>query len=261
MADTEGIGQTEANRVPRVQSVAKAVEILFAISRSPTGLRAVDVAAQLGLAKQATYHLLHTLVTTGMLTKAPNNSYLLGLRIGALVEAFSKHLAPPERLTPFVREAANATGETAYAVGWVQGEIATLAVARGLNAIQAEVPHGFYADAHSRASGKLMLALADDYSLDRYLEGHPLRRRTRKTITSTSKLRAELQRIRRDGYAFDSEEYVEGLFCIAVPFFEGAVPYALCLSGPTDRMAGALVRLVEILRQIAGFRTAKASGF
>ncbi|MGE5146402.1 MAG: helix-turn-helix domain-containing protein, partial [Candidatus Eiseniibacteriota bacterium] len=124
-------------REPRVQSVAKAASILFAVAHSSKGLKALEIAAQLGLPRQATYHLLHTLVTLGMLTKVADNRYLLGLRVGALVEAFSRHLAPPERLLPYVRQVAYETGETAYAVGWWDGEITSLAVVRGRNAIQA----------------------------------------------------------------------------------------------------------------------------
>jgi IclR family acetate operon transcriptional repressor len=128
-------------REPRVQSVARAASFLFAVARTTSGLRALEIAETLGLPRQATYHLLHTLVTLGMPTKGADNRYLLGLRIGALVEAFSRQLAPPERLLPYVRQVANETGETAYAVGWWDGEITTLAVVRGRNAIQtAEVP-------------------------------------------------------------------------------------------------------------------------
>ena len=160
-------------REPRVQSVAKAANILFAVAQSSKGLKPLEIVDRLGLSRQTTYHLLHTLVTLGMLTKAADNRFLLGLRIGALAEAFSRHLAAPERLLPYVRQLANETGETAYACGWWEGEIATLAVVRGRNAVQtAEVPHGNFSDAHARASGKLLLAFAESIKRERYLASH-----------------------------------------------------------------------------------------
>jgi DNA-binding IclR family transcriptional regulator len=229
---------TQTRRQPRVRSVAKAIDILLLVARSEDGLRAMEIGARLGLGRQATYHLLHTLVTLGMLLKGADNQYLLGLRVAALVEAFPRHLAPPERLAPFVREVARATGETAYAVGWVDSEIVTLAVVRGGNAVQAaEVPQGLCADPHSRASGKLLLALVDDVTRERFLKRRKLARRTRNTITDPEKLRLELRKIRRLGYAVDLEEYAEGVSCLAVPMEDGDIPYAICLSAPSSRFS------------------------
>jgi IclR family acetate operon transcriptional repressor len=249
---TKPFRTNSGSREPRVQSVAKAIEILMAVASSNDGIRAIEISRDLNLPRQATYHLLHTLVTVGILTRGSDNRYLLGLRVGALVEAFSRHLAPPERLLPFLREAEYETGETAYAVGWVEGEIVTLAIAPGRNAgAKLELPQGTYADAHSRASGKLMLALADDVARREYFSRHVLKRRTPKTIVKMPVLEDEFAKIRKQGYAFDNEEYSSGHCCIAVPFYEGAVPYALCLSGPTKRIRKFREQYLSIIRRLA----------
>ncbi len=241
----------ERIREPRVQSVAKAANILFAVARSSSGLRALEVSTQLQLSRQATYHLLHTLVTLGMLTKGPDNRYLLGIRIGALVEAFPRHLAPPERLAPRVRQVAHETGETSYAAGWRDGEIVTLAVSRGRNAIQAaEVPHGNYGDAHARASGKLLLAMSNPATRERYLNSHALTRRTPRTIVTPQALRSELQKIAAQGFAIDQEEFAEGVSCLAMPLYDGAVPFTIGLSAPTERFSQEFRNYLGVVRRI-----------
>jgi DNA-binding IclR family transcriptional regulator len=195
--------------------------------------------------------LLHTLVTLGMLAKGADNRYLLGLRIGSLAEAFPRHLAPPERLSPYVRQVAHETGETSYAVGWREGEIVTLAVTRGRNAIQAaEVPHGNYGDAHSRASGKLLLAIADSQTRERYLDSHLFTRRTRYTIVEPQALRRELQKIASQGFATDVQEFAEGVSCLAVPLYEGAMPYAVGLSAPAERFVTEQRNYLDIIRRV-----------
>lgn len=245
-------GEVAATREPRVQSVAKATSILFAIAQSPNGMKPGEIVAQLGLARQATYHLLHTLVTLGLLTKGPDNRFLLGLRVGALVEAFPRHLAPPERLLPYVRQVSYETGETAYASGWWEGEIVNLAVIRGRNAVQAaEMPHGVHAHAHARASGKLLLALADTVTLERYLKTHPLTARTKRTITDLTKFRRELAKIAERGYALDAQEFADGLHCVAAPVRDGAVPYTIGLSTPTERWMKEGERYLAIIRRVA----------
>nr|WP_295467810.1 IclR family transcriptional regulator [Mesorhizobium sp.] len=243
-------GDKPKSREPRVQSVAKATKILFAVAQSSNGLRAVDVSEKLDLPRQATYHLVHTLVTLGLLTRGPDQRYLLGLKIGILAEAFPRHLAPPERLSPYLRAIAYATGETCYASGWWEGEITNLAVVRGRNATQAaEVPHGLTTDAHARASGKLLLAMADDPIRERYLTSHPLRPRTQNTITDMDTLLHEFQRIRTNGYAIDNEEYQDGLCCIAMPIDDGTMPYTVGLSAPAEQFTQSLEFYLKSMRQ------------
>ena len=95
-----------ADAAPRVQSVDRAMRILFAVAQSKDGLKAADVVAATGLPRQACYHILHTLVTTGILTRSSAGKYVLGLRASTLVEGFRRHLAPPEYLAPVVRRIA-----------------------------------------------------------------------------------------------------------------------------------------------------------
>jgi IclR family transcriptional regulator, acetate operon repressor len=239
-------------REPRVQSVARAIRILLAVGQSPSGLKGSQIAAATGLPKQATYHLVHTLVTTGMITRNERGLYVLGLRIGTLAEGFRRQLAPPEHLAPVVRRISSETGETAYASGWWNGEIVTLATSPGMSPVLAsEVPHGTYTDSHARASGKLLLAFAAEDTRSRYLSSHELTARTKMTITVLPKLYKEFDRIREAGYALDCEEYSQGLCCIAVPIDAGSLPYALTVSAPVDRFRKNFTQYLETILGIA----------
>lgn len=237
---------------PRVQSAARAVEILVAVSQSENGLTTREISERLAMGRQAVYHLLHTLVGAGMLTRDDRNRYLLGLRVGTLAEGFARQLAPSEHLAPIVRALAQETGETAYAAGWWSGEIMTLAVARGTNPVQAaEVPQGYVGNAHARASGKLLLAFATPAVRDAYLDAHPLNRVTTRATTSRRALEAELEAIRARGHALDEEEFAPGLCCVAVPFDGGHSPFVLALSAPSERFARERERYLEIMLRTA----------
>ncbi len=228
--------RTDAEPRQRINSVARGVNILLAVARSERGLSAKEIGEALGIERQTVYHLLHTLTALGMLTRDEGRKYQLGLRVGILAEAFRQQFSAPDYMRPLVRELANTTGETCYAVGWWQGEIVTLAVARGTNAIQAaEVPHGQYAHAHARAAGKLLLALAPVGRRREYLSRHPLAPRTPRTITQSDALNAELARIREQGYAVDDEEFASGVCCLAVALDGGESPLAFALSAPAAR--------------------------
>jgi len=222
---------------PRVQSAARAIGILLAIAQSENGLTTKEISERVRIGRQATYHLLHTLTATGMVTRDDRNRYLLGIRVGTLTEGFARQLSPSEHLAPIIRALAQETGETSYASGWWSGEITTLGFARGTSQVQAaEVPQGYVGNAHARASGKLLLAIAAPAVRDAYLSAHQLKRLTPRTITSRRALDRALAEIREQGYAVDDEEFAGGLYCIAVPLDEGYSPFVLAMSGPRERM-------------------------
>ncbi|MDW5594101.1 IclR family transcriptional regulator [Conexibacter stalactiti] len=234
-----------------MQSAARAMRILLAISQSDNGLTTREISEALQLGRQAVYHLLHTLVSTGMLTRDDRNRYYLGLRVGTLAAGFERQLAPSEHLAPLVRALALETGETAYAAGWWSGEIMTLAVARGTSPVQAaEVPQGYVGDAHARASGKLLLAFAADATRDAYLDSHPLRAVQPNAVTSRPALERELDAIRARGHAVDDEEFAPGLCCMAVPFDGGRSPFVLALSAPSERFGRERERYLATMRRL-----------
>ena len=73
--------------------------------------------------------------------------------------------------------------------------------------------------------------------LSAYLEEHP---RSANTIVEINALNAELALIRRQGYALDDEEFLSGLFCIAVPVVDKTrreCVAALALQAPVVRLS------------------------
>jgi IclR family transcriptional regulator, acetate operon repressor len=237
---------------PRVQSVARATGILLAIAQTDSGLTTKEISERVGIGRQATYHLLHTLVGAGILTRDDRNRYLLGLRIGVLVQGFERQLAPSEHLGPIVRELAHDTGETAYASGWWSGEIVTLTSTRGTSAVQAaDVPHGHVGNAHARASGKLLLAFAPPALRDAYLDARELGRLTPKTLTDRGALEREFALIRERGYAVDDEEFAPGLCCLAYPLDAGYSPFVLAISAPRERFFEQRATYLATVRRLA----------
>ncbi len=221
---------------PRVQSALRAISILLAISQSPNGLRVKDISDKLAFSRQVTYHLVHTLQSTGIIRKNESNRYVLGLAAVAIAEGFHRQLAPPEHLGRRVRSIVDATGEAAYASGWMGGEAVAVYTARGNSPVgAAEVPLGYSGFAHARAAGKLLLALADPTVVETYLKSHTLPRRTARTITTREHLMQEFERIRAQGFSTDNEEFDEGLSCLAVPIAGLNGRFVLGISAPTSR--------------------------
>ena len=232
----------------RVQSAFRAISILLAVSESPNGLKIKEITEKLGLSRQVTYHLVHTLLATGIIRKNENNLYVLGLAAVSIAEGFHRQLAPPELLARKVRSIVAATNETAYASGWVGGEIVALATEQGQSPVgAARVPQGFSGHAHARATGKLLLALADPSITEAYLDSHPMDPRTDRTITTREELTRELERIRMRRYAIDNEEFHEGIRCLAVPVEGLGGRFALGISVPSGRFQINFDKYLDVL--------------
>lgn len=238
---------------PRIQTAARTVDILLTVARAgPSGITAKKISETLELPRQVVYHLLHTMLSVEILHKVAGNSYVLGLAASVVASGYRRQNAAPEQLARYAERAAQVTGETAYLVGWVDDEIVVLANARGSAAIQAAtLEPGTAGDAHSRASGKLLLALSSDEEVDRYLSAHPMRRLTPNTITARAAFRREVERIRKDQVSIDREEYAIGLTCLAVPVGRSGSRYAVGLSGPTERVTTNLDAYIAALRNVA----------
>lgn len=253
MAEQSKVNSRATNQKrPRVQSLARAASILLAIADSENGLTTKEIRTRLGLSLQTTYHLLHTLAETGLVTRNESNNYVVGLSVSTLAEALKRQVAAPEFLAPAVREIARKTGESAYASGWWSGEIVNLGSAPGRYPVYAkEVPHGYSRDAHARASGKLLLAYATPATRDEYLRTHPMRRITVNTITTMKAFARELDSIRRQEYSVDQEELMKDICCISVPLASGRIPYCLTLTSPTDRFKQQREQYLATLQRIA----------
>ncbi len=244
--DREKGGKSESK--PRVQSALRTISIVLAVAESSNGLKVKEILEKLGLSRQVTYHLIHTLQATGIIRKNEHNRYVLGLAAAIIADGFQRQLAPPEHLAPRVRSIVAATRETAYAGGWVDGEIVALATAPGESPVgAAQVPQGYSGYAHARASGKLLLALANPAVCKAYLDKHPLEARTPNTIMDRDKLMQEFELIRARGYSVDEEEFHEGLECLAVPVAGLGGRFVLGISVPRERFQANFERYLNVL--------------
>jgi DNA-binding IclR family transcriptional regulator len=91
--------------------------------------------------------------------------------------------------------------------------------------------------AYCTASGRVFLAFLPPEVVEPILNG-PLEACTAKTVTSAAKLRKELEATRQRGYAFDDEQFEEGIRAVSAPIrdIDGNVIAALSMPAPVNRM-------------------------
>jgi IclR family transcriptional regulator, acetate operon repressor len=72
---------------------------------------------------------------------------------------------------------------------------------------------------YASACGKLFLSYMPVVARDKFVKHCPLVQITGNTLTNPERLKAEFIRIREAGYSLDNEEYLTGVYCLAVPIY------------------------------------------
>ena len=118
------------------------------------------------------------------------------------------------------------------------GQVAYLDVVHSPSAFRIAALPGDRNPVHSTALGKAILAFLPASHTSAILGEFPLIRKTPRTITQRTHLLEQLSAVRDQRVAFDMEENLTGVTCVAAPIFDntGRVIAAFSISGPASRM-------------------------
>src|SRR5204863_4647348 len=116
---------------------------------------------------------------------------------------------------------------------------------------------------HVAALGKVLTAFLPASEYERALHGIVFQQVTPKTIGNLTQLRAELDKVRRQGYAVDNEEALLGCRCVSAPILNNdkVAVGALSVAGPTTRMSLAQIPALARHVKAAANAASLAMGF
>ncbi|RLM88386.1 IclR family transcriptional regulator [Halobellus sp. Atlit-38R] len=228
----DGTNAEPKTPVKTAQTTFRIVEAL----KSRDGATVTELANHLDIPKSSAHNYLRTLEHEGYVVQH-GQQYEVGLRFLDL----GGYARSRERLytvaTPEMERLAAATGEYANLLVEEQGLGVFLAREHGENAVSLDSYTGQSVRLHTTALGKTVLAYLPRDRVDAIIERHGLPAKTDRTITDRAELFEELTEIRQRECAYDREERIKGLNCVAVPILsDGDITGALSVSGPVSRM-------------------------
>lgn len=221
-----------------IQAVGITLEIIdFLHERNSAGI--TEIANELGWSKGTIHCHLATLIENEYVVK-DGEQYSLGLRYLELGEGVKEQLGIYDIVTTELDDLTNECGELAQFATEEHGRAVYLYKKGGERAVQTASSVGKREFLHCISLGKAILAHYPRERVDEIIDRHGLPKYTDQTITTREGLFDELETIRERGYAFDDEEKIEGLRCVAAPVMDGdgGVLGAVSLSGPSSRMTG-----------------------
>jgi DNA-binding IclR family transcriptional regulator len=236
-------------------AVERALAMLEAIAQEPEGLSNAAISRKLQIPKSSASYILRTLEKQAYLNRdSDSGKYRIGLKILSLSRGALSGLDVREVALPIMRHLMERTSLTCH-----------LAILDGPDAVYIEKvePPGFIRmdtwvgrrmRVHATSVGKALVAHIPQARLEQILADRGMEKRTAKTITTTSRLLKELEKVRAQGYAVDDEENNLGARCLGAPVFNQScvIEASLGLSGTTNQVnAGTMPRIVEALKDAA----------
>jgi len=228
-----------------VQSLERGLAVIRAFDGDHPELTLSEVARETGLTRAAARRFLLTLSDLGYV-RSDGRRFALTARVLELGYAYLSALSLPEVAEPHLERLVAEVRESSSLSVLDGDDIVYVARVPTSRIMRVAINVGTRFPAYATSMGRVQLAGLPEERLEEYLARADLRRLTSHTLTSAAQLRAELARVRRQGWALVDQELEEGLRSIAAPIRDraGAVVAAVNVSAHASRASSETVRTV-----------------
>jgi len=237
-SETDEIAATRTNGQDYVNSFARGLEVIRVFTRRKPRMTLSEVAEETGMSRATVRRFLLTLVQEGYVESQGRYFNLLPKVLDLGFSVLSS-MDIWDVAQPIVNELAEELQESVMAAVLDKDSVVYLARAFPNRMVTVGIRIGHRMPAHLGATGRTLLAALPDDELHAYLDNVTLEKFTAATITSKVKLRDEIEKARRQGFAIVDGEMEVGLRSISVPIYElnGKVAAALNVGCPTGRVS------------------------
>lgn len=216
-------------------SMIDRVATILGAFNGPASRTLAQIVAQTGVPRSSAHRILEHLVKIRWVTH-DRGTYRLGLGVLELGGLAAHQNQLRSVALPYMHELAGVTGMVVHLAVLDGPEIVYLDKIGGPFAVRVPSRVGGRQPAYCTAAGKSLLAFADERARYDSLAAAPLGR-TSRSITIGYRLEQELCRVRERGVAFDREEAVTGVGCVASPLGPPDNPNAaLSICGPITQV-------------------------
>jgi len=241
-----------SERTYMVNSVVKSLAIMEALAKlGPASLS--DLKASLGLDKATLHRILSTLKALDYVSQNHSDQrYFLTFKMFQVGNQVLERGGVKALVHPYLEKISNEFQELVYASVMTEpGEAICIDKSEVdlYEQLRLNVSIGGRVSMHASSMGRCFLAFMNPAQLPAILSGLNYEKYTPGTIVEPDALNRELEKIRRQGYALEEGERIEGAMCIGVPVLgsNGQAIAAISATGPKARMQEKKEGLIEAL--------------
>ena len=224
----------------KVKSLEKALLILELIIDEGRNLSITEICQSLGYGKGTVHRILGTLRDRKFVKQYPETKlYGLGARTLSIGTPSKKENFLRKSMVPFLRELHMKCRETVNAAVNEYNQIRYIFRIESEEMLRISTPAGARFPVHCSATGKIFLSYLSDEDIRRIHGGEDrLKKMTNRSISTVSDLIKTIKIIRKTRIAFDDEEALSGVYCIAAPIVDGKGEClaAISISTPKNRI-------------------------
>jgi len=226
-----------------IQSVHRALNLVQAIAEySQGGCRLQELSERVQLPISTVYRIIQNLVDCQYVTEHEDGRYTLGMelaRLGALAQENNDIVSLAH---PLLQELSHQSGQTVYLARLDKASASVVYVDKVENEgnIKLAATVGDKNSIHATANGKTLVSEMSKDELCGLLELTNMTAITPNTITRVDQYLAEVEQVRRRGFALDLEENEKNVICVSAPIRNhlGEIVAAVSISG----IAGITIR-------------------
>jgi DNA-binding IclR family transcriptional regulator len=220
-----------------VQSLSRGLGILAQFTAESKTLSLAELSRRTGLHKATVHRFVKTLEAEGYLTSGAAGTYSIGPVWAMSLYALGSETVFAEILASDLLTLAETSLET-VALGVRQGDkVRIMHVLPPGRSFIPVLPPGHLHPLHAtwNVHSQTLVAFADD-ELRRRMLAIPQTRHTENSVVEPLAVEAKLEQVRREGVAYDREEFHVGTCAVGVPVSaRGKVAAALALVMPVER--------------------------
>ncbi|MDF2602781.1 ArsR family transcriptional regulator [Sphingomonas sp. ABOLG] len=239
-----------------VNSLARGLEVISAFTRTRPKMTLSEISRATGMTRATVRRFLLTLVREGY---AEKDDKLFSLKPKVLELGYSalSSMGILDVIQPVMNDLSRELQESVFAAVLTGDYVTYIARATSERLVNVSITIGSTTPAHAVSTGRVLLAAEPNDALERYIDRVKLEPITPHTVTSKVKLRAEIEKVRLEGYSFVDQELEIGLGSLSVPVRnrEGRVLAALNVCCPTARVTSEDMRKNILPELIAASQT------
>jgi DNA-binding IclR family transcriptional regulator len=231
-------GAAPAESATGGSSAERCLRLLAVLAQEGRALSLAELGVRLGLPKATTHRLCAQLIDGGYLARdTDEKSFAVGPALRRLAFDTLNHGVVRGLRHEVLAALVMQIGETCNFTTLDGTQVLYIDRVEAQWPLRLTLDVGSHVPLHCTASGKLFLASLGSAERDALIAALPLPAMTRRTITGAKALKAECERIAKQGWSSDDEEFITGLIAVAVPVRDeaGTVRAAIAVHAPTAR--------------------------
>ena len=201
----------------KVPAIDKCFAILQHLAKSKQALGISEISKQLKLNKSTVFNIIYTLKYIGVLEQYNDGKFHFGTLLYLLGNSNGRRSELIQTIHPYLEKINQETKLSAF-LG-IRSELRAIIVDKVDTAYDIKISSeiGMILPLLAGAGGKALLCQLSDEEIDHIVSANALKQFTSKTCTDRNEFKKDVCKIRKDGIAFDDEEYIEGIVAFAVP--------------------------------------------